>query len=66
MQLSSGAALGLGLWAIFNKLFGGHVNNVGIPLLAVVLVMMMVGLLAAIGPARRSLKIEPTEALRQQ
>jgi ABC-type lipoprotein release transport system permease subunit len=28
--------------------------------------MMSVGLLAALGPARRGLRIQPTEALREQ
>lgn len=35
-----------------------------LPIVAVV--MMIVGLLAAIGPARRGLRIHPTEALREQ
>ena len=33
---------------------------------AVALVMMAVGFLAALGPAWRSLRIEPTEALREE
>jgi ABC-type lipoprotein release transport system permease subunit len=32
----------------------------------VALFMMAVGFLAALGPARRGLRIEPTEALREQ
>ena len=33
---------------------------------AVVLVMFLVGLLAAAGPARRGLAVQPTEALRNE
>jgi len=33
---------------------------------AVALFMMLVGFLAALGPARRCLRIEPTQALREE
>ena len=41
-------------------------GNAAAVLPAVALVMMTVGFLAALGPARRSLRIEPTEALREE
>jgi ABC-type lipoprotein release transport system permease subunit len=37
----------------------------GAPVLGVALVMAGLGLLAAIGPARRGLRIHPSEALRE-
>jgi putative ABC transport system permease protein len=37
-----------------------------VQLLVVVAVMMIVGLIAAIGPARRALRVQPTEALRSE
>jgi ABC-type lipoprotein release transport system permease subunit len=33
---------------------------------AVALLMVVIGLLAALGPARRGLAIQPTEALREE
>jgi len=41
-------------------------GNAAAVLPAVGFVMMAVGFLAALGPARRSLRIDPTEALREQ
>jgi predicted permease len=68
LQLAAGAALGLALGVAFDRgsdgvIMRGHGAAV---LPAVALVMIAVGFLAALGPARRSLRIEPTEALREE
>ena len=67
LQLAAGAAFGAALGYAFEKLSGGAImrGNVAVVLPVVVFVMMAVGFLAALGPARRSLRIQPTEALRQ-
>jgi putative ABC transport system permease protein len=67
-QLAIGAALGMAAAAVIEKTSGGNLlgENAAIVLPAMALFMMVVGLLAALGPARRSLRIEPTEALREQ
>jgi putative ABC transport system permease protein len=67
-QLAVGAALGVALGAALERASGGNLmqGNGAVVLSAVVLLMMAVGTLAALGPARRSLRIEPTEALREQ
>lgn len=67
-QLTLGASLGAILGITFEMASGGNLlrGNVGVVLPAVVLVMTTVGFLAVLGPARRSLRIEPTEALRDQ
>jgi ABC-type antimicrobial peptide transport system permease subunit len=41
-------------------------GNLAVALPGVVLVVMAVGFLAALGPARRSLRIQPTEALKEE
>ena len=68
LQLAAGAALGAALGFALEKASGGTLmrGNAAVVLPAVTLVMMAVGFLAALGPARRSLRIEPTEALREQ
>ncbi len=68
VQLATGAALGLALGAALEKVSGGDLlqGHAAVALPAVALLMMAVGFLAALGPARRSLRIEPTEALREQ
>ena len=67
LQLAAGAALGTALGVVLEKASGGLMRgNAAAVLPAVALVMMVVGFLAALGPARRSLRIEPTEALREQ
>jgi ABC-type antimicrobial peptide transport system permease subunit len=68
LQLAAGAALGAALAVVFERgsgrvMMGG---NAMVVLPAVALVIIAVGFLAALGPARRSLRIEPTEALREQ
>jgi hypothetical protein len=67
-QLAAGAALGAALGAGLEKASGGNLlqGNGTVVLLVVVFLMMAVGFMAALGPARRSLRIEPTEALREQ
>jgi len=46
---------------------GGNIGGRGLILFpTVVVVMFVVGLLAAAGPARRGLAVEPTEALRNE
>jgi len=46
---------------------GGPLGGKGAVLLPVVAALMMaIGLLAALGPARRGLAVEPTEALREE
>jgi len=55
-----GSILSGGLFSVTNLSFGGAAAL----LLIVAAVVLVVGLLAAIGPARRGLRIQPTEALR--
>jgi predicted permease len=67
-QLAIGAALGIagaiGIEQLLEgEMFQGH-GAVILPLVA--LFMTVVGLLAALGPARRGLQIQPTEALREE
>jgi len=69
-QLGAGAAIGL-LGAIaFDRIIdeGDQIlqGEGAILVPAVILTMMLVGLLAAIGPARQGLRIQPTEALREE
>jgi hypothetical protein len=68
VQLALGALAGLaaamGAEAVMDgELMAGH-GPVVLP--AVALIMIAVGFLAALGPARRGLRIHPTEALREQ
>jgi ABC-type antimicrobial peptide transport system permease subunit len=67
-QLALGATLGAALGVAFEKASGGNLmrGNAAVVLPVVALVMVVMGLLAALGPARRSLRIQPTEALREQ
>jgi putative ABC transport system permease protein len=67
-QLGAGIAGGLAVASTFEWLgpggtMGGHANLI---LPGVVALMFTVGLLAAIGPARRGLAVQPTEALREE
>jgi putative ABC transport system permease protein len=68
LQLAAGAGLGATLGVALERASGGNLmrGNAAVGLSAVGLVIMTVGFLAALGPARRSLRIEPTEALREQ
>jgi putative ABC transport system permease protein len=67
-QLAIGAALGMASGALIEKASGGNFmqGHAVVVLPGVGLFMMAVGFLATVGPARRSLRIEPTEALREQ
>jgi putative ABC transport system permease protein len=67
-QLGGGLALGLVAAAVMDVATGGELlSGRGLVLLpAVCLVMGTVGLLAALGPARRGLRIQPMEALREE
>jgi putative ABC transport system permease protein len=69
VQLGIGVIVGTGLSFLADVLIGGDAlgptgRRVFVPLMAVV--MIVVGLIASIGPARRGLKIQPTEALRAE
>ena len=66
LQLGSGVVIGLGLSVVVDRLSGGEVmGGNGLVLVPVVAVfVLVVGLLAAAGPARRGLRVQPTEALR--
>lgn len=67
-QLGLGAAIGVGAAAFLEVATGGGLmqgqSATVLPIVAVT--MMLVGLAAAIGPARRGLRVQPTEALRQE
>ena len=65
-QISVGVALGVGAALLLDGAFDGALlQGRGGPLLGTtVMVMSVVGLLAALGPARRGLRVEPTEALK--
>ena len=67
-QLAIGAALGAAVAAALQRATDGDLlqGYAAVALPVVALLMIVAGLLAALGPARRSLRIEPTEALRQQ
>src|SRR5690606_11867192 len=64
-QIGAGAAAGIAVALLLNALAGGVLTR-QLPLLvpSVALVITAVALLAALGPARRGLAVEPTEALR--
>jgi putative ABC transport system permease protein len=65
-QLAIGAALGTAAAAALDSGSNLMRGNAAVVLPIVALIMMAVGLVAAVGPARRGLRIEPTEALREQ
>lgn len=67
-QLAIGAAVGGIAAAVLDGLTGGDLmeGNGTVVLPIVAALMTVVGLLAALGPARRGLRIHPTEALREQ
>ena len=68
LQLAAGAALGVALGVAVEKASGSTImrGNAAVVLPVVTFVIVAVGFLAALGPARRSLRIEPTEALRYE
>jgi predicted permease len=65
-QLTIGVVVGIGLAALLDNLAGGDLREgAGAMLfLLVAALMLTVGLLAAIGPARRGLRIQPMEVLK--
>jgi putative ABC transport system permease protein len=66
-QLTAGIAVGVGAAALLApSMPDGHLGNLPafIPLVAAL--MMGVGLLAALGPARRGLRLQPSEALKAE
>ena len=65
-QIALGIAIGIVLAAIMNRVTGGDMfaGREAVVLPAVAGLMAVVGLLATLGPARRGLSIQPTEALR--
>jgi putative ABC transport system permease protein len=67
-QLGAGIALGLAVASAIEWVGpGGTMGGNALLLLpSVVGLMSLVGLLAAVGPARRGLKVQPTEALRDE
>ena len=66
VQLLAGAGLGTAVAVLADRAAGGALmsGESVIATAAVVLLMTITGLLAALGPARQGLRIEPTEALR--
>jgi hypothetical protein len=68
LQLAIGAALGAALGAVCEKASGGVLlrGYAAVVVPGVSLVILGVGLMAALGPTVRSLRIEPTVALREQ
>jgi ABC-type antimicrobial peptide transport system permease subunit len=67
-QLALGVAVGLGLAVLLQELMEGELvrGHEAIILPFVSVLMMTIGLLAAVEPAQRGLRIEPTAALREQ
>jgi ABC-type antimicrobial peptide transport system permease subunit len=67
-QLGSGVLAGLFLVTLVDRVTRGDMMGGRALLLvpAVALLMVVIGLLAALGPARRGLAIQPTEALREE
>jgi putative ABC transport system permease protein len=68
LQLAAGVVVGIVLALMINRASDGEMlGPVGLTLLPVTAtVMTIVGLFATIGPARRGLRIQPTEALRAE
>jgi len=67
-QLAVGVGIGLAMAIALNLLTGGELMGAsGIVLVpATAAFMLVVGLVAAAGPARRGLRVQPTEALRAE
>jgi ABC-type antimicrobial peptide transport system permease subunit len=67
-QIGAGVAAGLTIAALAEFMTpGGHLGGRGLILFPTVgAVIFVVGLLAAVGPARRGLAVQPTEALRNE
>jgi hypothetical protein len=67
-QVAGGVAIGVAFAAAVNRAAGDPLPpGVSGPLLALAAALMLaIGLLAAFGPARRGLAVQPTEALREE
>ncbi len=67
-QIALGLAVGIGAALLLERLSGGELMGGAAPVLlpGVAALMMGAGLLAALGPARRGLGIQPMEALREE
>jgi predicted permease len=67
-QLGAGVMVGASIAALVDVASGGDVlGSFGRALLPITsAIMIIVGLIAAIGPARRGLRVQPTEALRAE
>jgi ABC-type antimicrobial peptide transport system permease subunit len=67
-QLGAGVLGGLALAVVVDRAAGsGPLAGKGLVVLPAVAVLMIgIGLLAALGPARRGLAVQPTEALREE
>jgi putative ABC transport system permease protein len=67
-QLALGVGAGLLMAVLLDRLAGGELmNGIGLLLVpATAAFMLLVGLIAAAGPARRGLRVQPTEALRSE
>jgi hypothetical protein len=66
-QIGAGVATGLAIAATLEWLDAGLTGgkaHIFLPMVAGV--MFIVGVLAAVGPARRGLAVQPTEALREE
>ena len=68
VQLGCGIAAGIAAAVLIDWLSDGEMMGKAAPLLLPVmsLLMVAVGLVASIGPARRGLRVHPTEALRDE
>jgi ABC-type antimicrobial peptide transport system permease subunit len=66
MQVGLGIAVGIGAAIALEPLLGKDVPRLEGPIPAVVVLVMVVGFAASAGPARRALRIQPTDALRRQ
>ena len=68
LQLAVGVVVGLALVVVGDRLTGGELMFRAGPLIipATALFMVVVGMIAAAGPARHGLRIQPTEALRSE
>jgi len=66
-QLGAGVLVGMTVAVLLDRAGGGDLLGSGLIVLPTVAALMFaVGLLAALGPARRSLAVQPAEALRDE